>query len=95
VVGNPAKHGNFVISNRGEVLTRNAIGSDMKNLTIASRGSIGALDQLGAAKVSIRPISNFMKLLRLFASGWPIVSQNRSTLRDRQYVRRLTNMRSI
>jgi hypothetical protein len=40
VLRNPAKHGTFVISNRREVLAKNASGSDMKNLTIASRGSV-------------------------------------------------------
>ena len=67
VLGNTAKHGTFAILNRREVLAKNASGSDMKNLTIASRGFIGALDQLGAANVSIRPISNFVTLLRPFA----------------------------
>jgi hypothetical protein len=67
VLRNPAKHGTFAISNRREVLAKNASGSYMKNLTIASRGFIGALDQLGAANVSIRPISNFVTLLRPFA----------------------------
>jgi hypothetical protein len=38
VLGNPAKKGTFVILNRREVLAKNASGSDMKNLTIASRG---------------------------------------------------------
>jgi hypothetical protein len=33
-----AKHGIFVISNLREVLAKNAHGSDMQNLTIASRG---------------------------------------------------------
>jgi hypothetical protein len=40
VLGNPAKCCSFVISNRREVLAKNASGSDMKNLTIASRGQI-------------------------------------------------------
>ena len=40
VLRNPAKHGTFAISNRREVLAKNASGSDMKNLTIASRGSV-------------------------------------------------------
>ncbi len=67
VLGNPIKHGTFAILNRREVLAKNASGSDMKNLTIASRGFNGALDQLGVANVSIRPISNFVTLLRPFA----------------------------
>jgi hypothetical protein len=37
VLGNPIKHGTFAILNRREVLAKNASGSDMKNLTIASR----------------------------------------------------------
>lgn len=40
VLGNPAKCCSFVISNRREVLAKNASGSDLKNLTIASRGQI-------------------------------------------------------
>jgi hypothetical protein len=95
VLSNPAKHGTFVILNRREVLAKNASGSDMKNLTITSRVFIGALDQLGAANVSIRTISNFMTPLRLFACVWPIVSQNRSILLNLQNLRLLTNMRSI
>ena len=43
VLGNPVKHSTFVISNRREVLAKNASGSDMKNLTIASRGVSPAL----------------------------------------------------
>ena len=35
---NPAKHGTFVISNQREVLAKSASGSDLKNLTTASRG---------------------------------------------------------
>ena len=38
MLGNPAKHGTFVISYSREVLAKNASGSDMKNLTIASLG---------------------------------------------------------
>ena len=38
VLRNPAKHGTFAISNRREVLAKSASGSDMKNLTSASRG---------------------------------------------------------
>ena len=38
VLGNPAKYGTFVISNQREVLAKNASGSDLKNLTTASRG---------------------------------------------------------
>jgi hypothetical protein len=38
VLGNPAKRGTFVISNGSEILAKNASGSDLKNLTIASRG---------------------------------------------------------
>jgi len=37
VLGNPAKRGKFVISNLREVLAKNAQGSDMQNLTSASR----------------------------------------------------------
>jgi len=40
VLRNPAKHGTFAFLNRREVLAKNASGSDMKNLTIASRGSV-------------------------------------------------------
>jgi RNA-directed DNA polymerase len=40
VLGNPIKHGTFAISYSREVLAKNASGSDMKNLTSASRGSI-------------------------------------------------------
>ena len=40
---NPIKHGTFAISNRREVLAKNASGSDMKNLTITSRGVSPAL----------------------------------------------------
>jgi hypothetical protein len=40
VLRNPVKHGTFAISNRREVLAKNASGSDMKNLTIAPRGSV-------------------------------------------------------
>ncbi len=46
VLRNPAKHGTFVISNRREVLAKNARGSDLKNLTIASRGSITSTQTL-------------------------------------------------
>jgi len=38
VLGNPVKHCIFVFLNRREVLAKNASGSDLKNLTIASRG---------------------------------------------------------
>ncbi|MFO0526777.1 MAG: hypothetical protein ACK52A_01600 [Planctomycetota bacterium] len=38
VLGNPSKRGKFVISNLRKVLAKKARGSDMKNLTIASRG---------------------------------------------------------
>jgi len=38
VLGTPAKNRTFAISYRREVLAKNASGSDMKNLTIASRG---------------------------------------------------------
>jgi hypothetical protein len=38
VLGNPAKRGTFVISNGRKILAKNASGSDLKNLTIASRG---------------------------------------------------------
>jgi hypothetical protein len=53
VLGNPVKHGTFVILNRREVLAKNASGSYMKNLTSASRGSIttslkGAQDRTGS-----------------------------------------------
>jgi hypothetical protein len=37
VLGNPAKRGKFAISNLREVLAKNAHGSDIKNLTAASR----------------------------------------------------------
>jgi len=37
VLGNPAKRVKFVISNLRGVLAQNAYGSDMKNLTAASR----------------------------------------------------------
>jgi hypothetical protein len=46
MLGNPAKRGKIVISNLREVLAKNAHGSDMKNLTIASPELTGHGKQL-------------------------------------------------
>jgi hypothetical protein len=41
VLGNPIKHGTFVISNGREVLAEMPGGSYMKNLSNVSRGLLG------------------------------------------------------